>query len=267
LALNLAQADEMVDLAQKHQTILQVGHIERFNPAFMDLAGRPLQPKLILSERMGPFTGRSTDIGVVLDLMIHDLDVMLALVQSPVQTVQAVGLTLFGHMEDVAHARLTFANGCMGTVTASRASPTAQRRMQIWGKEGFASLDFASRKVTLIQPSEQVRQSGLDASQLDPAARAMLKDQLFSRHLQVLDLAPRGGDALTAELNHFIHCVTTGVKPKVGGEEGRNAIALATRILESMQTTSWQGSAAAGSIAISGSFNPLFSPLEAKSAA
>jgi len=88
LALNLTQADELVDLAQSRRTILQVGHIERFNPAFLDLASRPFQPKLILSERLGPFTGRSTDIGVVLDLMIHDLDVMLALVQSPVQTVQ-----------------------------------------------------------------------------------------------------------------------------------------------------------------------------------
>ncbi len=138
LALNLAQADEMVDLAKSRRTIIQVGHIERFNPAFLDLSNRPIQPKLILSERMGPFTGRSTDIGVVLDLMIHDLDIMLALVQSPVQTVQSTGLTLFGKMEDVAHARLSFANGCLGTVTSSRASPVAQRRMQIWGLEGYA---------------------------------------------------------------------------------------------------------------------------------
>jgi predicted dehydrogenase len=269
LALNLAQADELVELSQTQRTILQVGHIERFNPAFMDLASRPLQPKLILSERFGPFTGRSTDIGVVLDLMIHDLDVILALVSSPVQTVQSVGLSLFGGMEDVAHARLVFTNGCLGTVTASRASPVAQRRMQIWGPEGFASLDFASRKLTLIQPSDEIRQSGLDPSRLDPANRAVLKDQLFGRHLQVLDVAPRAGDALTAELKHFVHCIVTGTKPKVSGEEGRNAIALATRILESMQIHSWQQQAAepANSFPWSAPFGQLFSPEEAKSAA
>jgi predicted dehydrogenase len=267
LALNLAQADELVDTAQKRRTVLQVGHIERFNPVFEDLVHRPLQPKLILSERLGPFTGRSADIGVVLDLMIHDLDVMLALVQAPVQTVQAVGLTVFGGKEDVAHARLMFANGCVATVTASRASYVSQRRMQIWGPEGFASLDFAARRLTLIQPSEHVRQAGLDPAQLDPASRAMLKDHLFTRHLQILDLAPRGGDALTAELKHFIRCVTTGARPRVSGEEGRNAIALATRILESMQAHSWQGQAAAGFSDWPSTTGYLFSPLEGKSAA
>jgi predicted dehydrogenase len=269
LALNLTQADELVDLAQRQRTILQVGHIERFNPAFIDLAGRPLQPKLILSERFGPFTGRSTDIGVVLDLMIHDLDVMLALVQAPVQTVQAVGITIFGRREDVAHARLVFANGCLGTVTANRASQKAHRRMQIWGPEGYADLDFAGRKLTLIQPSEQVRQSGLDPSRLDWSSRLLLKDQLFSHHLQVLDVAPRSGDALTVELKHFIHCVQTSEKPKVSGHEGRNAIALATRIMESMQIHSWQTPSAGplASIDFPGPIGRLFSPQEAKFAA
>ncbi len=117
-----------------------------------------------------------------------------------------------------------------------------------------------------MQPSEKVRQSGLDPTQLDPASRAMLKDQLFERHLQVLDLSPRGGDALTAELKHFVHCVAAGVKPKVSGEEGRNAIALATRILEGMQPHSWQEAVPADSLdsPVTGS---LFSPLEDKSAA
>src|SRR5262249_15328948 len=156
------------------------------------------------------------------------LDVMLALVQAPVQTVQAVGIKIFGRHEDVAHARLVFADGCLGTVTANRASQKAHRRMQIWGPEGYADLDFAARKVTLVQPSDQVRQSGLDPSRLDPVGRAQPKAQVFSRHLQVLDGARRGGEALTAELKHFIQCVKTCEKPKVSGEEGRNAIALAT---------------------------------------
>jgi predicted dehydrogenase len=266
LALNLGQADELVDLAQRQKTVLQVGHIERFNPAFEEIAHRPFQPKLILSERLGPFTGRSTDIGVVLDLMIHDLGVMLDLVPAPVQTVQAVGLAVFGGKEDVAQARLTFANGSVATAMASRASQMSQRRMQIWGPEGYASLDFAARRLTLIQPAEHVRQTGLDQGRLDPASRVMLKDQLFARHLQVLEVAPRRGDALTAEIKDFIRCVKTGSKPKVSGEEGRNAIALATRILESIQAHSWQGQAAGSPSDWPAPLGYLFSPLEVKSA-
>jgi predicted dehydrogenase len=267
LALNLAQADELVDLAQSKKTILQVGHIERFNPVFEDLAQRPFQPKLIIAERMGPFTGRSTDIGVVLDLMIHDLDVMLALVQAPVQTVQAVGLPVFGPKEDVAHARLGFANGCVATVTASRASLTPQRRMQIWGPEGFAGLDFAARRLTLIQPSPEIRQSGLDLIRLDPAGRALLQAQLFSRHLQIHEVTPRASDSLTEELKHFVRCIPTGAQPKVSGEDGRNAIALATRVLESIQAHPWQGPAAVDATAWPAPIGHLFSPPEAKAAA
>ena len=124
LALNADQADRLVDLSHKNSTILQVGHIERFNPAFEELRKRPIRPKFVECERHGPFTGRSTDIGAVLDLMIHDLDLLLALVGSPVVEVAAVGAAVFGGHEDMVNARLEFANGCIAHVTASRISPT-----------------------------------------------------------------------------------------------------------------------------------------------
>src|SRR5437870_9847778 len=183
LAANLEQAESLVDLAQRHHALLQVGHIERFNPALEELQRTPLQPKFVQCERLGPFTGRSTDIGVVLDLMIHDLDVLLNLVRAPVRSVDALGVSVFGGHEDVANARLHFTNGCVAELTASRASYAVQRRMHIWGPEGFASLDFARRQLTLVQPSDQVRKHVLDPSKLDPAARAMVKDELFGRHL------------------------------------------------------------------------------------
>ena len=163
IAVSLSEAEELVATARRTGAVLQVGHIERFNPAFEELQQHPLQPKFVECERLGAFSGRSTDIGAVLDLMIHDLDLLLALVQSPVSSVEAVGVALFGEHEDVANARLGFANGCVATVTASRASAAPVRRMRVWAPEGYAGVDFARRHLTLVQPSEQFRASRVSA--------------------------------------------------------------------------------------------------------
>jgi predicted dehydrogenase len=244
LASSLEQAEKLVELAQRQRVVLQVGHIERFNPAFEELERYSFQPKFVECERLGPFTGRSTDTGVVLDLMIHDLDLLLSLVQAPVRSVEALGVAVFGGHEDIANARLHFANGCVANVTASRASPTPQREMRIWSPEGYASVDFAKRRLTLIQPSEALRRHGLDPAKLDPASRALLKDELFGRHLQVLERDCNGrGDQLTCELKHFVDCVQNGSRPRVNGNDGRNAIELATRILESIRSHAWEGHA------------------------
>jgi predicted dehydrogenase len=238
----LKQAEDLVLLARQQRLILQVGHIERFNPALEALQSYSFQPKFVECERQASFAGRSTDIGVVLDLMIHDLDVLLSLIQAPVASVEALGVAVFGGHEDIANARLRFANGCVANVTASRASPVPQRKMRIWSPEGFASVDFAKRTLTLIQPSEELRRHGLDPSKLDSAARALLKDELFGRHFQVLHRdCQAGADALTRELKHFIDCVQWGARPRVSGEDGRNAIELAARVLESIRTHEWEG--------------------------
>ncbi len=210
LAVNLKQAQELVDLACRHGVLLQVGHIERFNPAFEELQRRSLQPRLIHCQRLSSFTGRSTDIGAVLDLMIHDLDLVQTLLSAATVDVQASGLTLLGGHEDVAHAHIVFADGCVADLTASRVNPTPFRRMQVWGPEGHACLDLAKRQVTLAQP-----------------AQAPAEDS----PIQVLELDRNQGDQLTRELQDFVHCVQTGARPRVRGEEGRDAIALADRIL------------------------------------
>ncbi len=239
LARTAQEARELVELAQKHHAILQVGHIERFNPAYEDIRNRPFQPKFIRAQRMGPFTGRSTDVGVVLDLMIHDLDLILALVDSPVTSVQAVGMSCYGGHEDIANARLSFANGCVADVTASRASPTPSRQMQMWGSEGCAEVDFASRKLVLVQPSEQVRRHGLDPAQLDVASRSRIREELFTRHLELLTVDGRAQDQLTAELSEFVDCVQTGKSPRVTGEDGLAAIEVAERILAALRQHRW----------------------------
>jgi predicted dehydrogenase len=270
LADSLAHAEELVGLARRHGTLLQVGHIERFNPAFEELQRRPMQPKFVVCERLGPFTGRSTDIGVVLDLMIHDLDLVRTLVRAPVQSVDALGVALFGGREDVAHARLTFANGCVASLSASRASASPVRRMQVWAPEGYASLDFARRHLTLIQPSEGFRRHGLDLERLDPAARGQLRETLFHNYFQRLELDRNdAGDQLTNELRHFITCIRTNTRPRIGGEDGRDVIALAARILEAIRTHAWEGrpGSPAGPADLPASLGLLFRPAEGRAAA
>jgi predicted dehydrogenase len=243
MARTVRQAEEMVELAEQHGALVQVGHIERFNPAFEELQSHPLQPKFITCERYSGFSGRSTDIGVVLDLMIHDLDLVLALVQAPVRTVEALGVAVLGGNEDLAQARLTFSNGCVADLRASRVHPTPVRCMQVFGPEGFAGVDFARRHLTLMQPSEPLRQRQLDSRRLDSATIATLKTELFGRHVQIQELDCNAGDQLTMELREFVHSVRTGQRPRVDGAAGRDVLALASRILDSLHAHSWAGTA------------------------
>jgi predicted dehydrogenase len=249
-------------LAARHQALLQVGHIERFNPAYEELRRRPLQPKYITCERYGGFTGRSTDIGVVLDLMIHDLDLVLDLVRAPVLHVEALGVAVLGGHEDLAQARLTFASGCVADLTASRAHPAAVRRMQVWSPEGFAGVDFARRHLTLAQPAEHLRQGRLDSRRLDTATLGSLKGELFSRYLQTLELGCDTRDQLTCELEEFVSCVRTGQRPRVDGAAGRDALAVASRVLDGLRAHRWDGAAGGptGPHHLPAARGPLFAP-------
>jgi predicted dehydrogenase len=213
LALTLDQADELVTLARRKGCLLQVGHIERFNPAFEELQRQPLTPRFVSCQRLSPYTGRSADVGAVLDLMIHDLDLLRALVGSLVAHVEAVGATHLGGKEDVVTAQLVFANGCLAEVVASRVHPAPWRRMQVWGPEGHACIDFARRHLTLVQPCSPVAAGG-------------------GAPVRVREVEGSGEDQLTRELRDFIHSVQTGGRPRVSGEDGREAMALATRVLQ-----------------------------------
>jgi predicted dehydrogenase len=242
LAPTAEQAGELVDLARRKGAVLQVGHIERFNPAFEDLCGRPIRPKFVECERHGPFTGRSTDIGAVLDLMVHDLDLLNALDGTPVVGIEAMGITVFGGQEDLVNARLRFASGCVAHVTASRIAPLPKRRMRIWAAEGYAGVDFMQARLTLVQPSDELRRHGLSLAHLDPARRAALKDEIFGRHLLAhQQTCTASEDQLTRELRHFVDCVRTGSRPRVSGEDGRAAVALACRVLASLHEHAWEG--------------------------
>lgn len=237
----LAQADELVDLADEKDVLLQVGHIERFNPAFEELQRRPIQPKFVECERHGPYTGRSTDIGAVLDLMIHDLDILLTLVGGLVVDVEAVGASVFGGHEDVVNARLKFANGCVAHVTSSRVSPRPKRMLRVYAPEGYAGADLLHRRLRLVQPSEHLRRHGLRPERLDPVNRANLAEDVFRDYLEVVDLdcSKVEHDQLTAELLDFTESVRTGRRPRVTGGDGRAALAVAERILSCIQVHPW----------------------------
>lgn len=269
LTADLAQAEELVALAGRSGAVLQVGHIERFNPAFEAMQRLPLQPKYIAAERCSGFSGRSTDLGVVLDLMIHDLDLVMALVRSPVRTVEALGAAVLGGHEDLAQARITFANGCIADVSASRVHSGPVRRMHVWAPEGFVGVDLARKTLAMTQPAAHLRQGRLDSRRIDAGTAASLKTELFGRHLQVRELncdAP--GDQLTRELQNFVHCVRTGDRPRVDGQAGLDAVALATRILTSLASHRWDEEAdgLAGPRRLPAPLGPLFTG-EAREAA
>jgi len=181
----------------------------------------------------------------VLDLMIHDIDLLVALVLSPVTRVEALGVSVLGGPEDVATARVVFESGCVADLRASRLATATLRRMQAWGPEGFASLDFARKHLTLTQPSAALCRHRSGQHPFDAATLTTLKQDLLGGHLQVRDIASNGCDQLTSELKEFVHCVRTGDRPRAGGEEGCAAIALATRILKSIQTHAWDGAVGA----------------------
>ena len=242
LATSLAEAEQLVALARRHGTLLQVGHIERFNPALHALRDQGFQPKFIAAERRGTYTFRSTDIGVVHDLMIHDLDLLLSLVEAPVRSVSAVGVSLFGPHEDVANARIEFADGCVADLTASRASYNALRKMRIWSPEGYATLDFAARCATVVRPSERLRQGFLDLDGLDLTQPSAIKSHLFGKVFRVDQVAPpESCDQLTLELEDFVGAVRENRSPRVTGEDALKAMRLADQVLTSLQSHQWDG--------------------------
>jgi predicted dehydrogenase len=253
LAAGAAEADELVRVARRQRTLLQVGHVERFNPALAPVAPYTRDPKFIEATRAGGFTGRSSDIGVVMDLMIHDIDVVLSLVGSAPCDVEALGLAVLGPHEDVAHARLTFATGCVALLNASRVSPTPRRQMQIWSQEGLVNVDFAARRSSAIVPGDSLRERRIDVPHLSPQQKDELKRDLFSTHLATQEFSPDPCDQLTAELQDFVRCVLEGGQPRVSGEQGRDAIAVAEQILEKIAAHAWDGTSA-------GRVGPLAAP-------
>lgn len=201
---NPAQATELAELAARRQLVLQVGHVERFNPVLSALEERLTHPRFIEAHRLSPYPARSTDIGVVLDLMIHDLEIILHLVRAPVQTIDAVGVPVLSRGEDIANARLRFENGCVANVTSSRISPERMRKIRVFQEDAYLSLDYGTQSGDIYRRTA----NGIERSEVEIEREEPLRRQLAS----------------------FIECAATGRAPRVSGLQATAALELAVEI-------------------------------------
>lgn len=204
IADNTGHATELAALAAARGLVLQVGHVERFNPVLSALEKRLTNPRFIEAHRLSPYPNRSTDIGVVLDLMIHDLEIVLHLVRSPVQTVDAVGVPVLSRGEDIANARIRFENGCVANITSSRISPEQMRKIRVFQEDVYLSLDYQNQSGEMYQRTPE----GLIRAEVEIEREEPLKRELAA----------------------FIECVATGHAPKVSGFQAAAALELAVQI-------------------------------------
>ncbi len=211
-----AEARQLIDLAARQRKVLQVGHLERFNSAILAAEPHLRRPRFIECHRLAPYKERGTDVNVVLDLMIHDIDIVQTIVGAPIATIDAVGTPVFSEEIDIANARIRFANGCVANATASRVSFKTERKMRIFEDDAYLSLDLQQKILTLIRK----RPAAESAGQLPVA-------------IEEQSLEP--GDALKAEIDSFLECIRTGRPPVVSGEAGLEALETAMRISAQVQ--------------------------------
>jgi len=212
LCVTMEEAARILDAAAKADRIVQVGHIEHYNPVMSFLEKAVSEPRYITAERLAPFTPRGTEVGVVLDLMIHDIGIVLQLANSPVERIDAVGVSVVTRTEDIANARIAFRNGCVANLSASRVSLKKNREIRVFQTGGYLSIDFMQQKGHTVR--------------VDPAAEGGFAKE---------DLPIEKGEPLAIELGSFVACVRDRATPKVGGELGRTALEVALRITEQIR--------------------------------
>lgn len=215
ITVTLDEADDLIATATQNDCVLQVGHLERFNPAVLALDGILADPMFIESHRLAPFKLRATDVNVILDLMIHDIDIICHLVKSNVSNIAADGAAVLSDTTDIANTRLTFENGCVANVTASRVSLKSERKMRIFQHNAYISVDFQNRIL-----SEHYKQSDEDENGVPKISS---REKVFEQ-----------ADALRSEIAAFIDAIATQTKPLVSGEDGRRALQTALHINEIM---------------------------------
>jgi predicted dehydrogenase len=226
----LEEADALIEEAAKRKCVLQVGHIERFNKAMQAIQGLSIDPLFIEAQRLSPFHPRGTDVSVIHDLMIHDVDIILHLVQSPIEQIDAVGASVVSQDEDIANARLRFENGCVANMTASRIARKRVRKIRIFQHNTYINLDFAEGQAELFRlidcDSTSADDENLctDFGQVEHGIQG--KRIVFEQ-----PMVENTDDALTLELKSFLRAVSTGERPTVPGEDGRRALDVVHRIL------------------------------------
>ena len=205
----VAQAQELISLAKENNAILQIGHIERFNPTVLAMDKHMQQPKFIESERLAPFKARGTDVSVILDLMIHDIDIILSIVRSDIESIQASGMSVLSDDIDIANARITFTNKCVANVTASRVSNKSERKLRLFQSNAYFSADLGNHELKIYTREN---------NQIDAQSFSFEKS-----------------DALLNEITHFIGCIENTSPPLVSGEDGLRALKTADQITNTIQ--------------------------------
>jgi predicted dehydrogenase len=227
------QAADLVQLALQKNCVLQVGHVERFNPIFKYLETAASQPRFIETHRLSPFPARSTDIGVVLDLMIHDLDIVLAFVKSPVSSVDAVGIPVLSKSEDIANARLRFANGCVANLTVSRVAPERMRKIRVFsGGEApsYISLDYRAQEGFIYRIARDGEEESSLLKKLLGAKDSTIVSEFAGKRIVREPVPIAKDEPLKLELEHFVECVREKQTPMVSGESAKRALDLAFEI-------------------------------------
>lgn len=216
ITVNLQEADELIALAEKKELVFQIGHLERFNPAVQAMEPFLSQPVFIESNRIATFKPRGVDVDVVLDLMIHDIDIILNIVKSPIASIHTVGAPVATQHTDIANARIMFENGATANVTVSRISRTNMRKMRIFQPGSYINVDFGNRRIMTIELDENCREDG------------MPKQKVTEREFT-------DGDALRSEIAAFINHVRERSKPAVSGFEGRRALEVALQVMDQIK--------------------------------
>jgi len=216
MTTTVEEADDLIALSESRGRILQVGHLERFNPAVAALRDYVDGPLFIESHRLSTFKDRGTDVSVVLDLMIHDIDILNNLVHSKIRSIHAAGVKVISSHVDIANARLEFENGCVANVTASRISTKNRRKIRMFQKDAYISVDFAAREITVIRPGLEQPESVIPG-------------------MEIRNMCFVEGDALEAELTSFVHSVMGREPPQVSGKMGREALEAALTIMEQIR--------------------------------
>ena len=234
IAADRREADEIVAAADRHGRIVAVGHVERFNPAWRMAVERCGRVVAVESARLAPFTFRSLDVGVVLDLMIHDIDLVLSLEPGKLTRVESQGIVATGGHEDAVRARLVFSSGLVADLSASRIHPTLSRRVSLWGTQGVVAADFNAKTVEVVAPSPVVKRGEFDAAAVPPADRAALKDRFFADILPRETLTVPDANAIASEHDDFLAAVRSRRPALVPASAGAAALDVAMRVLDGL---------------------------------
>jgi len=244
LAPNVADASALVETARRLNRILQVGHTERFNPAYRALKKYQLKPAFIEVHRISPMTFRSIDVGVTLDMMIHDIDIVNNLVKSPIKDVTAVGVAVIGEFEDIANARLTFQNGCVANLTASRLALRSERKMRLFSPTAYVSVDYQKKAGAVITKTANEKQLEHVRREVKAGRITDLMEVNYAELVKYEDLVIEDQEPVRTQLENFQHAIRTRTPPEVTGEDGLAAVDIAAKISQCIAEHTWEGMSA-----------------------